>query len=36
MERLTSWNDDCMKINGHVLYNVTWEDIAMMADRLAR
>lgn len=36
MERLTSWNDDCIKINGHVLYNVTWEDIAMMADRLAR
>ncbi len=36
MERLTSWNDDCMKINGHVLYDVTWEDIDMMADRLAR
>ena len=36
MERLTSWNGDCVKINGHVLYNVTWEDIAMMADRLAR
>ena len=36
MERLTSWNGDCVKINGHVLYNATWEDIAMMADRLAR
>ena len=36
IERLTSWNDDCIKINGHVLYNVVWEDIAMMADRLAR
>ena len=36
MERLTSWNDDCIKINGHVLFNVTWEDVAMIADRLAR
>ena len=36
MKRITSWNDDCIKINGHVLYNATWEDIAMMADRLAR
>lgn len=36
MERLTSWNGDCVKINGHVLCNVTWEDITMMADRLAR
>ena len=36
MERLISWNKDCVEVNGHVLYNVTWEDIAMMADRLAR
>lgn len=36
MERLISWNGDCVKINGHVLFNVTWEDVAMIADRLAR
>ena len=36
MERLTSWNDDCVKINGHVLWDATWEDVIMMADRLAR
>lgn len=36
MGRLTRWNKDCVWINGHVLCNVTWEDIAMMADRLAR
>lgn len=36
MERLISWNKDCVEVNGHVLYNVTWEDIAMMADRLSR
>lgn len=36
MERLINWNKGCVEVNGHVLYNVTWEDIAMMADRLAR
>lgn len=36
MERMISWNKDCVWVNGHVLYNVTWEDIAMMADRLSR
>ena len=36
MERLTSWNGDCVQINGHVLYDVTWEDVVMMADLLAR
>jgi hypothetical protein len=36
MERMTSWNGDCVRINGHNLANVTLPDIAQMADRLAR
>lgn len=36
MDRLTSWNGDCVKINGNILYNASWGDVAMMADRLAR
>lgn len=26
MERMTSWKNDCVRINGHVLCNVTWEE----------
>ena len=36
MERLTSWNGDCVRINGHKLADVTLPDIVQMADLLAR
>ena len=36
MERLTSWNDDCVQINGHGLHDVTRPELVQMADRLAR
>lgn len=36
MERLTSWNGDCVQINGHCLHDATWADLVQMADRLAR
>ena len=36
MERLTSWKNDCVRINGHKLADATLPDIVQMADRLAR
>ena len=36
MERLTSWNGDCVRINGHGLHDVTRKELVQMADRLAR
>ena len=36
MERMTSWNGDCVRINGHKLADVTLPDIVQMADILAR
>lgn len=36
MERMTSWNGDCVRINEHKLADVTLPDIVQMADRLAR
>lgn len=36
MERMTSWNGDCVWINGHKLADVTLPDIVQMADLLAR
>ena len=36
MERLTSWNGDCVQINGHSLRDAMWPEFVKMADRLAR
>ena len=36
MERLTSWNSDCVLINGHGLCDVTRPELVQMADLLAR
>ena len=36
MKRITSWNGDCVRINGHKLADVTLPDIVQMADLLAR
>lgn len=36
MERMTSWNGDCVRINGHGLHGVTRPELVQMADRLAR
>lgn len=36
MERMTSWNGDCVQINGHGLHGVTLLELVQMADRLAR
>lgn len=36
MERMTSWNGDCVQINGHGLHGVTRLELVQMADRLAR
>ena len=36
MERMTSWKNDCVRINGHKLADVTLPDIVQMADLLAR
>lgn len=36
MERMTSWNGDCVLVNGHGLHGVTRPELAKMADRLAR
>ena len=36
MERMTSWNGDCVQIDGHRLADATLPDIVQMADRLAR
>lgn len=36
MGRLTSWKNDCVRINGHKLADVTLADIVQMADHLAR
>ncbi len=35
MERLTSWNGDCVRINGRALHTATVGDIVQMAERLA-
>ena len=35
MKRLTSWNDDCVLVNGHALGCATVGEIVQMADRLA-
>ena len=36
MERMTSWNGDCVQINGHGLHGVTLLELVQMADLLAR
>ena len=36
MKRITSWKNDCVRINGHKLADVTLPDIVQMADILAR
>ena len=36
MKRITSWKNDCVRINGHKLADVTLPDIVQMADLLAR
>lgn len=36
MKRLTSWNGDCVQINGHGLHGVTRPELVQMADLLAR
>ena len=36
MKRITSWNGDCVRINGHKLVDLTLPDIVQMADLLAR
>lgn len=35
MERLTSWNEDCVLINGHALGYATKCELVQMAERLA-
>ena len=35
MERLTSWNEDCVRINGHALAYATIGELVKMAERLA-
>lgn len=35
MERLTSWNEDCVRINGHSLHDATISEVVQMAERLA-
>ena len=35
MERLTSWNEDCVQINGHALGYATIGELLQMAERLA-
>ena len=35
MERLTSWNEDCVLINGHALWYATKCELVQMAERLA-
>ena len=35
MERLTSWNEDCVRINGHGLHAATRGELLQMAERLA-
>lgn len=35
MERLTSWNEDCVRINGHSLHDATIREVVQMAERLA-
>ena len=36
MDRLTSWNKDCVQINGHALNDATRGELVQMAERLAR
>ena len=35
MDRLTSWNKDCVQINGHALNDATRGELVQMAERLA-
>lgn len=35
MERMTSWDEDCVLVNGHGLYCLTLTEIVQMAERLA-
>nr|DAK92470.1 MAG TPA: hypothetical protein [Caudoviricetes sp.] len=35
MGRLTSWNKDCVQINGHALNDATRSELVQMAERLA-
>lgn len=35
MGRLTSWNGDCVRINGHALNDATRGELVQMAERLA-
>ena len=35
MERLTSWNEDCVQINGHALGYASIGELVQMAERLA-
>ena len=35
MERLTSWDEDCVQINGHALGYATIGELVQMAERLA-
>lgn len=35
MGRLTSWNKDCVQINGHALNDATRGELVQMAERLA-
>ena len=36
MERMTSWNGDCVQIDGHRLADATLPELVQMADLLAR
>ena len=36
MDRLTSWDKDCVQINGHALHDATRGELVQMAERLAR
>ncbi len=35
MDRLTSWDKDCVQINGHALNDATRGELVQMAERLA-